>query len=1281
MRLVASPLFDEEDITAIEKGYETRAALAERAILRQLPPSTVIARSQFLNDRLSCLGWLVAEGRLDIKVAIPEDDFGVNGIYHEKVGLFFDQNGNIVAFTGSANETVGGLATNFESIDVFKSWDDPHMRTLNKKKNFERLWGDSTAGLRVIDFSSAVKSRILSYRSKHRPQSDPEGGIGSRKSLTSRNWTSAIGGKLSMDNSMLTALLPQHIASMKRSCSGPCLLIYQGFPIDFILGMGEAFKPLNNTQLLYSEHRLRLDSLNDICKSSIGRVVGNEHTVYVATYEELLRYDALINLNELVKYPVIIYRNNLFAEYPNLTDTKLTLIDQTVESGEPNPRPDPLADSIYAFSEERSGLQLVQYQDLQNPGTNIQYRDFFVLAPTPEETFKHADEARIPKEAAVVSDTDDRYFTVKYGVFNETWLGGRTNFDVVIDNTALKNPTLGAELMCLKSIYEANGLGMTIWVKRETRDYSYRNDFKDILNKHWHSNSFRTLAFYENPSSNSKKYLIEQGVLIEAVVQQAEKAREGEQPRDIFVTSPTGSGKSLLFQIPAIYLAENYGLITVVVSPLKALMYDQVTALQERGVRIAAYINSDVTLVDRNMTIERIKNGEVSILYLSPELLLSHDLRQFIGDQRSLGLLVVDEAHLVSTWGKDFRIDYWYLGTYIKRLRNKKYMGGQFPVLGLTATAVYGGSDDVVFETAEALNMVSPKYFIGNVRRDEVKFNIRQFNPKSGNHELVKLQRTTQVVRENISKRIKTIAYCPYVDHVNQLWTMLEDEHDLCGIYHGGIRDAYERQRVMDGFQRSQILVVIATKAFGMGIDVDDINQIYHHAPSGTLADYVQEIGRVARRKDMQGVATTDFHRKDLKFTKILWGLSKIKQYQAKYVLQKLNDLFTSHQKREMLVSVEDFNFIFGAGANAEEVENRVKSALLLIEKDLYLKAKQQYPVIMVRPKALYSVVYACIPQSIERDFLKKYGEYCRLAARVRDNKRREKRKAECTVSDVGDVYELQLKEIWENHFRQYSFPELKYRFFKRELFSQSDDVDNPYPRYRLNVILNANAGATLEKMLNFFDIVRGVLNTLGNRTFDTQELIKELRVGGFKTEASARRIANLLVSLYSGGWDVGDFGMKPGDGVLLTSAGSRDNGERLYKAATIGFEKELAWTQRKFNSMFENEQQTTFDKYISPAGDGEGYILRIAYLVEAFNLGSYELEGGRLSQIFIRINDPYKLRRAALDPRYSNSLITEVEKKHDRSGAQMEAFFKSDMTDEERWDYIESYFLGRLED
>ena len=126
----------------------------------------------------------------------------------------------------------------------------------------------------------------------------------------------------------------------------------------------------------------------------------------------------------------------------------------------------------------------------------------------------------------------------------------------------------------------------------------------------------------------------------------------------MFLTSPTGAGKSVLFQVPAMYLAEQYELVTIVVAPLKALMYDQVEALQrDRNYHKAAYINSDKTLIERQDIIEKIAQKEISVLYLSPELLLSYDIRTFIGD-RQLGLLVVDEAHLVTTWGRDFRVDY-----------------------------------------------------------------------------------------------------------------------------------------------------------------------------------------------------------------------------------------------------------------------------------------------------------------------------------------------------------------------------------------------------------------------------------------------------------------------------------------------------------------------------------------------------------------------------------------------------------------------------------------------
>ena len=177
---------------------------------------------------------------------------------------------------------------------------------------------------------------------------------------------------------------------------------------------------------------------------------------------------------------------------------------------------------------------------------------------------------------------------------------------------------------------------------------------------------------------------------------------------DIIVTAPTGAGKSLFFQIPAIYLHDKYKAITLVISPLVALMIDQVTELEERGIRIGTYLNSSITFEERQSRIEKIKNGEFSLVYLAPELLLSYEIRSLIGE-RTIGLLVIDEAHLVTTWGRDFRVDYWFLGDHIEKIRKGNYKNKldarPFPVLCLTATAVFGGNDDVVGDLQNSLHL------------------------------------------------------------------------------------------------------------------------------------------------------------------------------------------------------------------------------------------------------------------------------------------------------------------------------------------------------------------------------------------------------------------------------------------------------------------------------------------------------------------------------------------------------------------------------------------------
>lgn len=180
MMLVASPHLDEEDCIAIAKGYEARHDVVARTLLRALEGNF----DNVVKDRLACLAWLVANDRLEIKVALPRpgDTGPRRGLYHEKIGLFTDDEGNKVAFSGSPNETEGGLVDNFESIDVFWSWDDPQRRIVVKEQNFRRLWMDETPKLEIVSFPEAVRQRLLQFRKEFLSEIDPE----SSKSRASR---------------------------------------------------------------------------------------------------------------------------------------------------------------------------------------------------------------------------------------------------------------------------------------------------------------------------------------------------------------------------------------------------------------------------------------------------------------------------------------------------------------------------------------------------------------------------------------------------------------------------------------------------------------------------------------------------------------------------------------------------------------------------------------------------------------------------------------------------------------------------------------------------------------------------------------------------------------------------------------------------------------------------------------------------------------------------------------------------------------------------------------
>ena len=284
-------------------------------------------------------------------------------------------------------------------------------------------------------------------------------------------------------------------------------------------------------------------------------------------------------------------------------------------------------------------------------------------------------------------------------------------------------------------------------------------------------NGFRMLKFYKNPDINKEIIEISQSTLIQEIIHQAEKSydiSQGNSFRDIFITASTGAGKSLMFQIPAIYLAKHYHKLTIIIEPVKALMQDQKEKLIKNGYKRVETFNSDlISQVEREIVLKRIKDGEVDLLYLSPETLLSYSLETIIGE-REIGLLIIDEAHIVTTWGMGFRPDYWYLGSYINRLRNqiqttvgKTRNIYNFPICAFTATAINGGIDDSVSDTIISLYMENPIKFIGYARREDIKFDVKiceLAKLPQATYEAQKTKSMSERVEKWIANNEKTIA-------------------------------------------------------------------------------------------------------------------------------------------------------------------------------------------------------------------------------------------------------------------------------------------------------------------------------------------------------------------------------------------------------------------------------------------------------------------------------------------------------------------------------------------
>ena len=290
--------------------------------------------------------------------------------------------------------------------------------------------------------------------------------------------------------------------------------------------------------------------------------------------------------------------------------------------------------------------------------------------------------------------------------------------------------------------------------------------------------------------------------------------------RDAFAVMPTGAGKSVCYQIPAVLLPG----ITLVVSPLISLMQDQVKALNEAGVP-AAFINSSLSEKDYNETIRKVRQGIYKIIYIAPERLVTEG---FLALAKSVpvSMVTVDEAHCISQWGQDFRPSYMRIVEFVKTLEKRPIISA------FTATATETVREDIVC----TLGLQNPFTLVNGFDRENLFFQVDK--PKN----------KEQYILKYISGHSgdSGIIYCATRKNVDNIYELLKGKGVSVGKYHAGM-SAEERKKMQDDFVFDYTSIVVATNAFGMGIDKSNVRFVIHYNMPQSMENYYQEAGRAGR--------------------------------------------------------------------------------------------------------------------------------------------------------------------------------------------------------------------------------------------------------------------------------------------------------------------------------------------------------------------------------------------------------------------------------------------------
>lgn len=476
-------------------------------------------------------------------------------------------------------------------------------------------------------------------------------------------------------------------------------------------------------------------------------------------------------------------------------------------------------------------------------------------------------------------------------------------------------------------------------------------------------------------------------------------------------------------------------------------------------------------------------------------------------------------------------------------------------------------------------------------------------------------------------------------------WVKSTDWHLVASYY--GKKDKEQKATIVQEFKEGTKRLIVATKAFGMGVDISDIDRVYHVAPSSTFVDYIQEIGRAARDADIQGVSATDFHERDFYYMKRLHQTGNIAQEQLVLILRKLMEVYRMKgEKEEILVSLSDFEFVVKLPRCKNKLEYEaelgqlIKTALLWLEDDLAHRFGKH--LLEVSPQNLLTEGY--VQDKMGDAFAREFKDYL------------------TKVEGEADVYKVRLENMWEERF-----PELGYKEFKQKLSGGTLwEGSRPVSVGKHEVLLKEDAAVIRKRMDALFNSLKTLLMDKLRKAkgrFDEEELRAVFAEHDMDVRSAKRFIGSLLESR-----------TEEGRSVSYISSVKKKESNELSFTVTKGFDLLLSRYQKLFSQRIVGSKGDRLLFYCTPFSD----LNMLLNLLSMLNGLSFSVEGGGTPCVLIHFNEPNTLMDLAASDDYRNLILDTNEQIFEEQIELFNFFFGNDkLTDEQRWDFVEDYFTG----